>query len=111
MLQNAFLLYALDAILFFPIFAAHIYYWEIARLFRVASFWGIVKSMVFISCILLIGDNLAPIVSQGPAYHHDTLNWILTGEGIIAHPEQFVPPDCLTITGPSIVLDHSKVTP
>ncbi len=91
LLQNVFLLYALDAILFFPIFAAHIYHWKIARLFQVASFWGIVKSIIFITAILITGDRLDSIVSQGAVYHNDTLIWILTGEGIIAHPEQFIP--------------------
>lgn len=90
-LQNPISLYALDAVFFFPVFAAHIYRQDIARLFRVASFWGIVKSSVFIGAILLSGNAFAPLVDQGMAYHADTLNWILHNEGTIAHPEQFLP--------------------
>ncbi len=91
LLRSQVLLFALDAALFFPIFAAHIHRDEIARLFRVASFWGVVKSLTFIAAILLTGDMLDGIVDQGPAYHADTLNWILYNEGTIAHPREFLP--------------------
>jgi len=90
-LHNNILLYALDGILFFPVFAIHIYNWKVARLFRVASFWGIVKSVVFIAGILAFNNSIDGIVDQGLVYHNETLNWITTGEGIIANPEEFIP--------------------
>ncbi len=91
LLRSKILLFALDAVLFFPVFVAHIHRDEIARLFRVASFWGVVKSLVFIAAILLTGDRLDGIVDQGVAYHTDTLNWILYNEGTIANPREFLP--------------------
>ena len=74
------LLYVLDAVLFFPVFVYHIAGWQIKRLVQVASFWGIMKSLAFISAALLMGDAITPLVDQGPAYHIDTLNWIQTGK-------------------------------
>lgn len=90
-LQNGFLIYTLDGLLFFPIFAVHIYNWRIGRLFRIASFWGIARSFILISSILIFDNRIDHLIDQGLDYHLVTLEWILTGEGLPARPEEFIP--------------------
>ena len=87
--RSATALVVLDPVLFFPVFAFHLYHRRTARLVALASLWGIWKSALFVAVVWASGDAMGPIVSGGPAYHADTLNWILHGEGTIAHPEVF----------------------
>lgn len=91
LLHNKVLLFALDGVLFFPIFILHIAQERLSRLFKVASFWGIFKSFLFILVIIVADQTFGSLVVQGPAYHEETVGWILYGEGIIAHPEEFIP--------------------
>ncbi len=87
--RNSIVLVALDPLLFFPVFVFHVYHRRIARLFATASFWGVWKSLLFMAVVCVSGGYLDEFVSGAPEYHADTLDWILTGEGTIAHPEVF----------------------
>jgi len=89
LLRNSIALFTLDPLLFFPVFALHIARRRILRLFAVASFWGIWRSVLFVSVVWASGDHFDGFVSGAPEYHEDTLGWIQTGEGAIAHPEVF----------------------
>ena len=75
----------------FPVFAFCLYRRRHARLIGLASAWGIGKSVLLVGAVWLSGDYMDGLVSGGPAYHEDTLNWILRNEGKIAHPEVFTP--------------------
>lgn len=84
-------LWALDPLLFFPVFAFHLYHRRSARLVGLVSLWGIWKSVLFMAFVWSTGDYMDSLISGAAAYHADTLGWITSGEGKIAHPEIFIP--------------------
>jgi hypothetical protein len=81
--------YALDALLFFPVFAVCLAHWRIGRLVLLTSLWGATKSLALILAVWACGDYVGELVSCGSAYHADTLSWILVNDGPNAHPEVF----------------------
>ena len=89
--QKPVILYTLDAVLFFPIFVAHVHEWKIKRLFQTATFWGFFKSVVLIGGVLALGDSLDRLVDRGLVYHREAMQWTLTGEGDMGVPETFIP--------------------
>ena len=89
LLRSSVALFALDPLLFFPVFAVHLYRRRSARLVALTSLWGIWKSLLFVGLIAMSGNGIDPLVSGAAAYHVDTLNWIVHNEGLIAHPEIF----------------------
>jgi len=90
-LRSSTALWVLDPILFFPVFAFHLYHRRWARLVGLVSLWGIWKSVLFMALVCFTGDYMDSLVSGAAAYHANTLAWITTGEGKIAHPEVFLP--------------------
>jgi len=82
-------LYALDPVLFFPVFVVHLYQRRSARLIGLTSLWGVWRSVLLIVAVAFAGDALDGLVAGGPEYHADTLRWIRFNEGEIAHPEVF----------------------
>jgi hypothetical protein len=88
--QSKYGLFLFDVLFFYPLFAFHLMRKEIINAVRLATLWGIWKSILFLALMVSKPYLLDTIVMGAKEYHFDAMQWILRGEGVIAHPEIFV---------------------
>jgi hypothetical protein len=89
LLENPYGMIGIPTLSFYPIFAVQLYHKKEKMLAGLTSVWGIWHSILVIVLVRVSGDRMDRLIIGGQEYHFDTLQWILSNRGTIAHPETF----------------------